>query len=193
MKWQKEKEDYKMKQKVDKGIYKKPELEKGQVGINLGCGQIYYEGWINVDIDPAVKHDKEFDLEKLPYPFESNSVDYVVMRHVIEHMEYPYDVVREISRILKPGGTLYMSYPHFTGSVAHLASHKHHGFCRNGFQLGLGFSKRKIRLLYSPFKRFGILNKIVDWFINLWGDYYEKIPLMMAMFPCWEVQYVMVK
>lgn len=43
--------------------------------------------------------------EKLPYP--DNSFDYVVFTDVIEHVEDPDGMLREISRVLKPGGYLY--------------------------------------------------------------------------------------
>jgi SAM-dependent methyltransferase len=48
----------------------------------------------------TVKH----DLNKFPYPFETNTFDVVVSNQVIEHLYYPIRFLREVYRILKPGG-----------------------------------------------------------------------------------------
>ena len=37
--------------------------------LNLGCGQFYKEGYINVDRDPLTKADIYWDLNQLPLPF----------------------------------------------------------------------------------------------------------------------------
>ena len=42
---------------------------------------------------------------------ESASMDAVLMMHVIEHVPDPVDTLKEIFRILKPGGTLVMETP----------------------------------------------------------------------------------
>ena len=44
-------------------------------------------------------------------PFRDRSFGYVVMLEVIEHLENPYFVLREISRVLKLGGELILSTP----------------------------------------------------------------------------------
>jgi 2-polyprenyl-6-hydroxyphenyl methylase/3-demethylubiquinone-9 3-methyltransferase len=40
-------------------------------------------------------------------PFENNSFDVIVCMDFLEHVEYPEKVVREISRVLKPGGQFF--------------------------------------------------------------------------------------
>lgn len=44
-------------------------------------------------------------------PFNDKSVDYVVAGEIIEHMEDPEAFVKELFRIIKPGGYLAMSTP----------------------------------------------------------------------------------
>ncbi len=44
-------------------------------------------------------------------PFDDNSFDYVLLAEVIEHLRNPYDVVKELNRILKRGGVLVLSTP----------------------------------------------------------------------------------
>ena len=56
-----------------------------------------------------IKFQKCNITEKLP--FEDNSFDYVLLVEVIEHLKNPYDVIRELRRILRPGGGLILSTP----------------------------------------------------------------------------------
>ena len=37
--------------------------------LNLGCGQFYKEGYVNVDIDRSTKVDVLCDLSIFPWPF----------------------------------------------------------------------------------------------------------------------------
>ena len=49
-----------------------------------------------------------------PLPFGNNSFDAVVCIDGIEHLERPFDFVRESRRILRPGGVLLVSTPNIT-------------------------------------------------------------------------------
>jgi len=46
-------------------------------------------------------------------PYSDHEFDYVCFLEAIEHTENPYNAVREIARVLKPGGTLIMSTPNY--------------------------------------------------------------------------------
>jgi len=46
-------------------------------------------------------------------PYGDNEFDYVCFLEAIEHTENPYNAVRELARVLKPGGTLIMSTPNY--------------------------------------------------------------------------------
>jgi SAM-dependent methyltransferase len=50
-------------------------------------------------------------LEEINFP--SNEFDLVILWHVLEHVASPRDALREVSRILKPGGTLLVAVPNF--------------------------------------------------------------------------------
>jgi 2-polyprenyl-3-methyl-5-hydroxy-6-metoxy-1,4-benzoquinol methylase len=56
------------------------------------------------------------DLRSAGYP--DGFFDVVTMYHVIEHMEDPVAEVREIRRVLKPGGWLLVSTPNFDSACA---------------------------------------------------------------------------
>lgn len=80
------------------------------VKLNFGCGLDVKEGFINIDIDSNMK----MDMNCFPYPFETDSVDYILCNHVLEHLSKPTEVISEFFRILKPKGKCKISVPHFT-------------------------------------------------------------------------------
>lgn len=82
-----------------------------KIGLNLGCGYDIYKStddmkWINVDCELIIGANFIFDLNKIPYPFEGNQVDIIVMNDVLEHLDNPIEVIRECYRLLKDGGKL---------------------------------------------------------------------------------------
>ncbi len=87
--------------------------------LNLGCGQFPQKGFINADISMDTPADIFFDLSKIPYPFKDNSFELVIAEHVIEHLENPFDVMKEICRILIPGGRIIIKVPHFSRGFTH--------------------------------------------------------------------------
>jgi len=55
---------------------------------------------------------KEGDLTRsLPYP--SGSFDFITCLEGLEHLENPFNAIREFSRILKPEGKLFLSLPNY--------------------------------------------------------------------------------
>jgi len=94
--------------------------------LNLGSAGYKKEGYVNVDWQSIVKPDVEHNLNVFPYPFKDNSFDVVEASHVLEHLDRPFDVMRELHRILKPGGKLILKVPHFSRGMTH-AEH-FHGF-----------------------------------------------------------------
>ncbi len=52
---------------------------------------------------------RQYDGVHFPYP--DNYFDFVYMVSVLEHVSHPRSVVAEVSRVLKPGGKFYVSFP----------------------------------------------------------------------------------
>jgi SAM-dependent methyltransferase len=75
-----------------------------------GIGHRKEEGITTVNIEQPC--DIVHDLDKLPYPFEDCFADGIRMRHTLEHLREPKDVIMECCRILKPGGILDVAVPY---------------------------------------------------------------------------------
>lgn len=82
--------------------------------LNLGSGQQPLAGYLNVD--KYGSPDLVCDLEALPWPWESGSVDEVVMSHVLEHLgrspEAFIGVLKELYRVCRPGALVRIRVPH---------------------------------------------------------------------------------
>lgn len=61
-------------------------------------------------------------LEEADEP--ANSFDVIVMLHVIEHVPDPLGTLREIYRVLKPGGTLVLETPRYDSLMFKLMRHR---------------------------------------------------------------------
>src|SRR4051812_42864586 len=66
------------------------------------------------------------DLLKLPFP--DNSFDAAIFLNVIEHLEDPRPMVRELTRVLKPGGRLLVTTENCDSRLWVLAEHTWYRF-----------------------------------------------------------------
>jgi len=87
--------------------------------VDLGSGlnpsherfwQIKPEKFIRVDINEKTEPDVIADLNKT-LPFSDNFADAVLLFNVIYILENPTEILREINRILKPGGKIFFTSP----------------------------------------------------------------------------------
>jgi SAM-dependent methyltransferase len=106
------------------------------IKLNLGCGLWLKKGFINVDkfynedqlrgrkgafksakVEPGAKF-VQADIGKLPFP--DNYADYVEMNQVVEHFPIKQiaTYMKEVHRVMKSGGKLYITAPSFNGVVA---------------------------------------------------------------------------
>lgn len=84
--------------------------------LNLGCGSRKMEGWVNVDASPTCSPDLIVDLERLPWPFETDSVTEILLSHVLEHLgQAPavfLGILRELYRVCRSGARVTITVPH---------------------------------------------------------------------------------
>jgi SAM-dependent methyltransferase len=87
--------------------------------LNLGCGHDTREGWVNLDSAALPGVDVVHDLSVVPLPFEDERFSEVLCQDVLEHVDY-VPVLRDIHRILRPGGTVTIRSPHYTSRAVYL-------------------------------------------------------------------------
>lgn len=86
--------------------------------LDLGCGvqpyRKYYESHFSKIITADVENrngSTDVLLTSEILPFENIQFDVILFTEVIEHIPDPFIAIREISRILKQGGTLIITWP----------------------------------------------------------------------------------
>lgn len=96
---------------------------------NMGCGLNKLQGFVNVDLYPECLPDLLIDLEKFPWPIDSNRADEVVFNHCLEHLgqtsEVFFGILKELYRISKPNANIFINVPHprhetFIGDPTHV-------------------------------------------------------------------------
>lgn len=84
------------------------------VRLHLGCGNRYFDGYINVDGD-YMAGDPNVTLHDItkPFPIPDNCVSEILTVHVVEHLsrQYVLPMYKEFHRICKPGGFVAMEWP----------------------------------------------------------------------------------
>jgi SAM-dependent methyltransferase len=148
---------------------------RGERVLEIGCGtgcdllQFAKHGALAVGIDVTPTHLElatlrvgqmasvvPADATALPFPDES--FDYVYSHGVLHHIDRPRDVVKEILRVLRPGGRFNV-HVYNRWSFVPLDMMRYHGFqwrrwienSRDPVHIEL-YSKRKLRKLFAPIK-----------------------------------------
>lgn len=177
--------------------------------IELGCGSRKKEGRIGIDKVDLPNVDIVADIEDGLSFLPDNSVSQIHCRSVFEHIENFENLVREICRVLKNGGTAHIFVPHFSNPYYYSDyTHKRffglytfYYFVDSKYQL-----KRKVphfytdvriivlsqRLIFrSSFKVMNPVKKLFGWFLNLHPrlqEYYEEN--LCYIFPCQGIEIV---
>lgn len=82
-------------------------------------------------------------------PFEDSYFDYVFSTSVLEHITYKKEILKEVSRVLKPGGKFYLAFPNrFTPIETHSKL------------FGIGYMPRSLARKYLKIRG---RNTIDDW------------------------------
>jgi SAM-dependent methyltransferase len=98
--------------------------------LDVGCGSNKYEGAIGLDNNPRTAADVIHDLGEVPYPFADDEFDFVISRHVVEHIPDVMAFITELHRITKHGGRIKLVTPHYTNpDWATDPTHRNHFNC----------------------------------------------------------------
>ena len=90
------------------------------VVLEIGCGEPMRK--LTGEMAKITRNNKYIGLDKINYgqsliadahnlPLRENSIDFVLCRAVLEHLAQPFMAVDEIYRVLKPGGSCYVTVP----------------------------------------------------------------------------------
>jgi SAM-dependent methyltransferase len=119
-------------------------VDQDTVVLDLGAGagfvkQMDFRGVAGrvcgVDLDPRVLENPMLDeariadAGRIPYP--DDSFDVVFSANVFEHLTEPVEVLAEVARVLKPGGTFLVKTPnrrHYMPLIARMTPHRFHQF-----------------------------------------------------------------
>jgi SAM-dependent methyltransferase len=120
---------------LEKGLMAKAAENGGRPRImDIGCAagalllHLRERGWDarGVEISPAAEYARErrgLDVRSLPLEenrFPGGFFDAVLASHLIEHLNAPSDFVKEVYRVLRPGGRFFVSTPNIAGFQARL-------------------------------------------------------------------------
>lgn len=119
-------------------------LRPNSVALDLGAGagiveQMNFRGLVasmcGVDLDPRVIHNPMLDEGRVAnanrIPYEDDRFDIVFSDNVLEHLDTPVDVFREVARVLKPGGIFLFKTPnkwHYMPAIARITPHGFHRY-----------------------------------------------------------------
>jgi len=82
--------------------------------LDVGCGINKFPGAIGVDVNPNTRADVLCNLDHFPYPFRDSSFDALRATHVIEHVSDVVRTMEEFHRLVRDGGTVHITTPHYT-------------------------------------------------------------------------------
>lgn len=114
---------------------------QNKIILNVGSGGISYPNSTNMDIDLFENVDLVADAHHLP--IKNNSVDLVILYHVLEHLTQPQVAVNELFRVIKPGGSIFIEVPFIQ---------RFHGYPNDYYR----FSIEGIREINKKFKEISV-------------------------------------
>lgn len=171
--------------------------------LDLGCGKKKRPGTVGVDCSERHQADIIHDLNNIPYPFEEESVDFIYMDNVLEHLDAPMAVMEEIYRILKTDGGVKIIVPYFRSAWAFIdPTHKtyytvdsfayydpDHIICQRYDYVTTRFKVE--RIIFNETIRSGRIKRLIIRLANKWPNHYESY--LSHLFPLDDITYYLKK
>lgn len=158
--------------------------------LNLGCGNTYVEGAVNLDISPKSRADVLHDLTKFPWPFPGDHFSEVRANDIIEHLPDTVATMEELHRVCRHGARLHVTVPHFSSANAYLdpthvrfmSARTFDMFTAEGDKMlytSARFTVRSKRIIFAATP----VNKLVERLANRHVERYEE--RFAWIFPAW--------
>lgn len=96
-----------------------PNCDKEFKKLNLGCGFLKFKDALNVDHSPICKPDKIVDLNKPNWDLETDGFDHIIAKDILEHLDDPYNTIKEMYRISRHGAIWEIQIPHHRCDIAY--------------------------------------------------------------------------
>jgi SAM-dependent methyltransferase len=176
--------------------------------LNLGCGLDIREGWVNLDSAELPGVDVVHDLTVVPLPFEDDRFSEVLCQDVLEHVDYA-PVLRDLHRVLRPGGRVLIRSPHFSSRAVYVDPTHRSAFSIDTFAFFVRDSDYAERSYYYDFSfermesaritfhryRWQPWNYLVEALVNasIGVQRYYEDTFLSRLFPASNVEVVLVK
>ena len=145
---------------------------------------------VNLDITTDTNPDVVHDLNVLPWPFDSDRFQEVLMYDVLEHLQDVVAAMEEIHRVSQNGAIVRISVPHFSSANTFTDPTHRHQFSVLSFNYFTGehqfsfytrkrFRCRSAQIVFHP----SLANKVIHRLANHWKERYEQ--RWAWMFPAW--------
>jgi SAM-dependent methyltransferase len=116
--------------------------------LDVGCGDRKTKGAVGIDIVALPGVDIVHDLDVYPWPLDDGSFDKVLMLNIIEHLDDTIKAMREVHRILKPGGVVHIEVVYWNHKYTWSDPQHKHAFT----ELSWEFFTGKRKEYYTDFK-----------------------------------------
>lgn len=183
-----------------------PSANSHPTTLDIGCGRDKLPGALGLDMNPASHADVIHDLDRLPWPIESDAFDYVRAQDVLEHVADFLGVMAEIHRVCRDGARVvvrmpFMSSLNFATDPTHRRAGTSATFDYFDPDKALGayaYSAARFRLEEFHYGRFhhgtvGKVLKFLDQFVVPWAEknsviYEHYFPYL---YPMHDITYVL--
>jgi len=156
---------------------------------NLGSGpRTVHPDVLNVDLTSYPSVDLVADLTDLP--FEDGELDGALSTEVMEHIEDPDAVVREMHRVVKPDGYVYISLPFLY--PFHASPSDFHRWTHKGFEsLFTGFTVVETGVRSGPFSALTVhLMYIVASIVSFGNERLYWLAVYASMFVLFPIKFL---
>lgn len=170
--------------------------------IDLGCGNDKSEGWFGVDIVDTDDCDMVLDLDQSQWGLPENYFAEARANDVFEHLRNPVQFMENLHDILKDGGMVYISSPHFSSlnwtdpTHKRMVGYQTMFYFTDNHKFGF-YSDARFEVVQSKinFKYKNPVNRLVEPLVNINSfakSVYERT-FLCRLLPANNVEFVLVK